>query len=589
MMNRPTTGRHLPASFVILLSLLAMPGVFASQEDLQDELSKTQVSNLALTGKVWGYLKYHHPTITQGCIDWDFELLSMLPEILDAKNNAEAQRELAGWADVLDRPDDCTRIDSRDLHLEPRTGWLESETLLGPELTDLVQSASVQSRAGIQHYVSQQAGVGNPLFLKEQPYADVEIDWRHRLLALFRFWNIVEFWFPYRDLIDGDWDSVLANFIPQLYAAESKEDYVLVLAELVASVNDGHANVWAARNIKPPKGSSMPPFAIRMVEGKPYVWKRLDPVSDVPGPEGAPPVDGLHLGDVIVAINGRPVEEIFDEASPYYGASNESSKRRQIGQSLLLGDDEHVVVSVERNGELLDVSERRLPRDSLNVRQMYWHDRDGETLQLLSDEIAYLKLSSVDNKNAAEYVNAAAGTRGLVIDIRNYPSSFMVFALGQHLVSEKTEFARFTQGDLSAPGTFRFTDPIAIEPKTPFYEGRVVVLVDDSSVSQSEYTTMAFRSAPNTIVIGSQTAGADGNLSRIPFPGEHWAGMSGIGVFYPDKTPTQRVGIVPDIEARPTIDGLRTGRDEVLEVAIREILGADASEADIRSLTALPQ
>ena len=64
--------------------------------------------------------------------------------------------------------------------------------------------------------------------------------------------------------------------------------------------------------------------------------------------------------------------------------------------------------------------------------------------------------------------------------------------------------------------------------------------------------------------------------------------MSGIGVFYPDKTPTQRIGIVPDIEVRPTIAGLREGRDEVLEVAIREIIGPDADEAEIRSLAKLP-
>ena len=41
--------------------------------------------------------------------------------------------------------------------------------------------------------------------------------------------------------------------------------------------------------------------------------------------------------------------------------------------------------------------------------------------------------------------------------------------------------------------------------------------------------------------------------------------ISGIGVFYPDKSPTQRVGIVPDIEVSPTVEGIRTGRDEVLE------------------------
>jgi C-terminal processing protease CtpA/Prc len=44
--------------------------------------------------------------------------------------------------------------------------------------------------------------------------------------------------------------------------------------------------------------------------------------------------------------------------------------------------------------------------------------------------------------------------------------------------------------------------------------------------------------------------------------------FTGLGVYYPDGRPTQRIGIVPDIEVRPTLAGLRAGRDEVLERAL---------------------
>ena len=60
--------------------------------------------------------------------------------------------------------------------------------------------------------------------------------------------------------------------------------------------------------------------------------------------------------------------------------------------------------------------------------------------------------------------------------------------------------------------------------------------------------------------------------------------ISGIGVFYPDRKPTQRVGIVPDIEVRPTIEGVRQGRDEVLERALRVVLGDAFPEADLRRM-----
>ena len=82
---------------------------------------------------------------------------------------------------------------------------------------------------------------------------------------------------------------------------------------------------------------------------------------------------------------------------------------------------------------------------------------------------------------------------------------------------------------------------------------------------------MALRVAPEAVVIGSQTAGADGNVSRINLPGGIQTMISGIGVYYPDGTETQRIGIVPDIEIKPTIAGFRDGKDELLEKAIKVI------------------
>ena len=82
---------------------------------------------------------------------------------------------------------------------------------------------------------------------------------------------------------------------------------------------------------------------------------------------------------------------------------------------------------------------------------------------------------------------------------------------------------------------------------------------------------MAFRTAPKATVIGSTTAGADGNISPFHLPGNLRTMISGIGVFYPDGTATQRVGIVPDIEVKPTIQGIKDGRDELLEKAMEII------------------
>ena len=130
---------------------------------------------------------------------------------------------------------------------------------------------------------------------------------------------------------------------------------------------------------------------------------------------------------------------------------------------------------------------------------------------------------------------------------------------------------KFTNGNINNPGEFTFTSNLEIPNKGKTYKGKLVVLVNELSQSQAEYTSMAFRAGDNTTIIGSTTAGADGNVSTIMLPGGLRTMISGIGVNYPNGVETQRVGIVPDIEVKPTIGGIRQGKDELLEKAIEII------------------
>ena len=65
------------------------------------------------------------------------------------------------------------------------------------------------------------------------------------------------------------------------------------------------------------------------------------------------------------------------------------------------------------------------------------------------------------------------------------------------------------------------------------YAGKVIILVNERSQSQSEYTTMARRAVPGAKVVGSNTAGADGNVSTIILRGNIFTWISGLGVYYP--------------------------------------------------------
>jgi C-terminal processing protease CtpA/Prc len=196
----------------------------------------------------------------------------------------------------------------------------------------------------------------------------------------------------------------------------------------------------------------------------------------------------------------------------------------------------------------------------------------GPTYKLLNDSIGYITLATIKSAELKTIFKTLENTKGIVIDIRNYPAEFVPFTLAEYIKPSPSPFVKFTNGNIDNPGLFTFKYTISNGSKNKdHYKGKIVILVDERTQSQAEYTTMALRTAPNAIVMGSQTAGADGNVSMIHFPGGFGSYISGIGVFYPDGKETQGIGIVPDIEVKPTIAGIKKGTDEQLEKAVQYI------------------
>jgi C-terminal processing protease CtpA/Prc len=541
-------------------------------------LSKVQIDNLAVLGKVWGFLKYYHPTVTAGHRHWDYELFRVLPEVLSAPDRSVANRVIGRWVDSLgavSRCHPCARLDETELQFGPDLDWIANTELLGSELSQKLMSIRDNRVPAQQFFVSKISTAGNPSFDHELGYAQIKLpDFGFQLLALYRFWNIFEYWSPYRNVVGEGWTSILEEFIPRVAAADSADSYRQELVALTARAHDGHANLWRSLDIRPPMGNCRLPISVRFIENLPTVTGLSTPNVDSTAE--------IEVGDVITQLDGVSTSKLIESWKPYYAASNDTGRLDDIARSMTRGKCGDSEIAVRRGDKEFNV---RIKRMTPSIAQNEaFHDLPGPTFRLLSKDVAYLKLSSVKAGDCATYVNAAADTQGLIIDVRNYPSEFVVFALGSLLVEAETPFALFTEGDLTTPGAFHWTPPVSLSPTKPHYTGKIVILADETSISQAEYTIMAFRSAHRAIIVGSQTKGADGNVSPFSLPGGLNTLISGIGVFYPDKRPTQRVGIVPDVEVKPTIGGIRASRDEVLEEAVRQILGHTVVPAKVREL-----
>ncbi|MNF43531.1 Peptidase family S41 [compost metagenome] len=90
-------------------------------------------------------------------------------------------------------------------------------------------------------------------------------------------------------------------------------------------------------------------------------------------------------------------------------------------------------------------------------------------------------------------------------------------------------------------------------------------MVNSETHSFGEQTAMSLQTAPNATIIGSQTSGADGSNYYFTIIKGFDSSFTSSGIFYPNKKETQRIGIIPDIEVKPTVLGAQQGKDEILD------------------------
>jgi C-terminal processing protease CtpA/Prc len=521
------------------------------------------IENLEILGKVWGFLKYYHPSVAKGDYNWDYELFRVMPKILHSNNKYERKAVLLTWIKSLGKTEIATEKISpgTTVTLSPDVNWINDTVRLGEALTQQLIQIKNAKRSGINYYVELAPNIGNPIF-SENPYTiDSNPDAGYRLLSLFRYWNIIQYYYPYKDLTDVKWNTIL-----KFLEANDSLQYRLAVLSLIAKVQDTHANIWGRDTIMENyKGKNYVPLDISFVDNIAIVTDYLQPQLGKN--------TGLIKGDIVKAINGKPVGSIIKEKLPFTPASNYSTQLRDIATDLLRTNDTSLKITYSRNNILFVKNIPCYSSSKMNINFKF--NNESPCINHLSNGIGYLYLGTLKSKDLDEGMTGGLmETKGLIIDLRCYPADHLVFSLGGYLVPSATAFVKFSMGNIQSPGLFTNSQPLTIGDWTlnkKYYRGKVVVLVNENTQSQAEYTAMALRASSKTTIIGSTTAGADGNVSSIYLPGGIYTMISGIGVYYPNGRQTQRIGIIPDIKVKPTIKGIQEGRDELLEKAMEII------------------
>lgn len=403
------------------------------------------------------------------------------------------------------------------------------------------------------------AAAFTPRRVIENAYPDMHYpDLPHRLLSLLRFWTIIDTFYPYKHLI-GDWDAVLTEFIPRFESAKDEIEYAAAVLEAVAKVEDGHSGASGHRAVPEITGQWTMPFSIRYIEGQYVVAEKRGNFV-----EGTP----VKIGDVVVSIDGEPIEQRVKRFWKYRTGSTEVARRYSVTAMAARGPKESIAKLGIRND---DGTTRivEVPRVATFVPPA---EPKELPYKVLDGNIGYVDLMRLTIGQVDAMFDALMQTKAIVFDLRGYPRG-TAWPIAPRINTKKAKygasFRRVQLPNYGAGGAY-FLQELPKSDK-PVYQGKTVMLVDDRTISQAEHTGLFFEAANGTKFIGSNTAGANGDVTNFPLPGGFRVGFTGHDVRHADERQLQRIGLVPDVRVEPTIKGMREGKDEVLARAIQYI------------------
>lgn len=385
-------------------------------------------------------------------------------------------------------------------------------------------------------------------------------DWRLAVRPALEWRQMfVDAWRMQRDFLfdpnmrGQDWEAIRDRFRPLVDRVGDRRELDDVLAQMVAELGVLHSQIRGGEVSREPESGS-PAFLggqFEAVDGGVRVTRIYHSDPELPNARAplARPGVGIQVGDVITAVNGRPVRTRADLAQRL---------DHQAGQQLRLdfqrGQESRSAV-VEPVNALADWS----------LRYQDWIQTRRERIDALSNgRIGYLHLNAMgagDMANFAREFYANIDREALIIDVRRNRGGNIDSWVIANLMRRAWMFWQQPHGD-----------PFWNQQQA--FRGHLAVLIDPLTYSDGETFAAGVKTLGLGPVIGTRTAGAGVWLSDTNR-------LIDGGVLRAAQTPqfdaegrwlVEGFGVAPDIEVDNLPHTTWRGEDAQLERAVRELL-----------------
>jgi hypothetical protein len=373
-----------------------------------------------------------------------------------------------------------------------------------------------------------------------------------RVAAAASIWNTLSLFYPYFDDQRTDWNATIFPALDEVAAADSAGDVHRALSRLVARLHDGHARVRHPTQSM----SGMLPLELRRFDNKIFVVGGLLEY-----------MDEIPIGSELVSLDGVPSRDLYDANSAMLSAATPqaldylSSLYISLGP---IGDLRHLKLHTP-TGAQIQLLLPLVSREQFDKRIHGKHPKQGAEL---SPGILYIDAAELDEQIPPTLIENVKSARAVILDARGYVGATALGLLARFTLDPvRSPLMRIPIVSIHPAGTFQDED-WTLRPEAPYSHARLVILTSARTVSAGETFLQIARDNKLATFVGESSAGTNGNVNSFVVPGRFEVRFTGMRVAATDGTTIQGHGITPDRVVHPTLQGLRSGQDEVLQAAI---------------------
>jgi carboxyl-terminal processing protease len=417
-------------------------------------------------------------------------------------------------------------------------------------------------------------------FASAQTRAEGKLAVGARAFAASKIYSLMQLYFSgWKSLPELDLDIAYRNYLERALAADDRREFDLATMEFVARLRNGHTVLWDSWLTKN-YGQSVG-FYARPLDGKWVVQTSLMP--------------SIKAGDVLSKIDGIEAETFFRRQQKYISGSNEAAQRHNLFFLPYLFPGRFTLTFEGGRSVEVDRTANNLPAEGKTSPEGRW---------LTKETIAYIRIPSfaepLFEEKALAQILRFEKAKTLIVDVRNNAGGLMPTRLLKALMDrtyrdwkestpihisalelsdkinksgQQKGMPDYEKGYLAASAAFFGGSQLEwggdlVPPDGPVFHGQIIFLVDGGCASACEELAGPFKENHRGTLVGETTEGSSGPVYMQDLGDGMKVGIAARRQYFPDGSEFEGVGIKPDVEVKPSLEDLRSGRDTALEKAL---------------------